>query len=105
MKEEARQTEEANEVKIFLKYLNFFPKVSVDAVGNAADDIFSVLLDPALHDLVAVGGGREEEQRLAFTASAASNHGWRVLVHKSEDFPEVFLLLLFRHVHHCLCIR
>ena len=65
-------------------------QVSVDTISTADEDIFSVLLDPALHDWVAVGGGREEEQRLAFTSAAAFNRGWRVLVHHPNQFPEVF---------------
>ena len=68
--------------------LSSLNQVSVDTIGTS-EGTFSVLLDPALHDWVGAGGGREEEQRLAFTSAAASNHGWRVLVHKPEEFPEV----------------
>ena len=97
MKERARETEEANnhnKVEIVFTEFNLFlflKQVSVDTVGNAGEDIFSVLLDPALHDWVGVGGGWEEEQRLGFTSATATNHGWRVLVHQPDQFPEVFL--------------
>ena len=65
MKERARETEEANDNEVTHSFLksstlsSSLNQVSVDTIGTS-EDVFSILLDPALHDWVAAGGGREE---------------------------------------------